>query len=65
MNGEIGMAAGRVWKLLSDRGPLTTVRIRNAAKMTSGMVHMALGWLAREDKVVLEARGRDYLVGLR
>jgi hypothetical protein len=65
MENEIGAAAGAVWSLLQDRGPLTTARIRNAAKLPSGVVNMAIGWLAREDKVGIVAKGRDFVVQLK
>ncbi|MBN1417939.1 MAG: winged helix-turn-helix domain-containing protein [Planctomycetes bacterium] len=59
MTTEIGQAAGTVWTLLKEKGPMATDRIRTATKLPSAKLNMALGWLAREGKVELAAKGRS------
>jgi len=66
MTTDIGNAAGTVWTLLSEKGPTATDKIRSATKLSSALLNMALGWLAREDKIELAAKGRsEYTVKLK
>ena len=47
-----GMSAGKVWQALNKIGTATPLMIRNETKLSSEEVYGALGWLAREGKVV-------------
>lgn len=59
MTEKIGTNAGLVWEVLrKSKKPLTDKEIKSAAKLgTLREVHLALGWLAREDKLVFEGEG--------
>ena len=46
------MSAGKVWQALNKIGTATPLMIRNETKLSSEEVYGALGWLAREGKVV-------------
>lgn len=48
---QIGKNAGRVWHFLNQNGESNISEIKNALAMKSSDVRMALGWLARENKV--------------
>jgi len=48
---KIGTNAGRIWRFLSQNGESSIVEIRNALSMKASDVSLALGWLAREDKI--------------
>ncbi len=61
----IGETAGRVWQILDKDGPLSITTLQRRADVPSRLLYMALGWLAREDKVEVTAEGRNYLVRLR
>jgi hypothetical protein len=65
VNGHIGKAAGKVWSLLSGSGPLTTTQIRRKLNESSDLLNLALGWLAREDKVILTRERTSLRVQLR
>lgn len=51
---KIGENAGKVWKTLNDKGPLNLSALKKAAKLDDRQLYLALGWLAREDKVAIE-----------
>ncbi len=50
----VGQNAGQVWKYLYDNGETSVLKIKTELGITSGAVHMALGWLMREDKIEFE-----------
>ena len=49
---EIGTNAGKIWQALDKKGELDLTGLKNAAKLDSNSVLIALGWLAREDKIL-------------
>lgn len=51
---KIGENAGKVWKVLNEKGPLNLSALKKAVKLDDRDLYLALGWLAREDKVTLE-----------
>jgi hypothetical protein len=60
-----GSNAGIVWKALNQNG---SSNIRNLVKTTSlsrEEVFGALGWLGRENKIVVERKGRAMVFSLR
>lgn len=55
MNEDIGKAAGIIWGYLDKQTePVTLSKIKNEVDLTATLMQMALGWLAREDKIVIE-----------
>ncbi|HEX3656177.1 MAG TPA: winged helix-turn-helix domain-containing protein [Pirellulales bacterium] len=61
---QIGEIAGAVWRVLSDQGPLTTAKLIKAVDAPRDLVMQAIGWLAREDKIVID-ESRNRVVSLR
>jgi hypothetical protein len=51
---EFGWNAGKVWKVLNNKGPLKEDTIRQRTKLKEDELWTAIGWLAREDKVCRE-----------
>ncbi|PIZ16239.1 hypothetical protein COY52_07610 [Candidatus Desantisbacteria bacterium CG_4_10_14_0_8_um_filter_48_22] len=51
MHAEIGAAAGKIWKYLNGKGELSLNKLKTGVKVNDRLFHMAIGWLAREDKV--------------
>ena len=49
---EIGFQAGRVWRVLDIWGEVDFVSLGRLSGLSDGEVYRALGWLAREGKVV-------------
>ena len=62
---QIGLAAGKIWKVLAEGGPTSLAKLIKAVDEPRDTVMQALGWLAREDKVAIEDRGRSRIVTLR
>lgn len=48
---QIGTNAGRIWHFLNENGESNISEIKKALSMKGSEVRMALGWLARENKV--------------
>lgn len=51
---EIGTNAGIIWTLVDKTGSLHVDEIRKKTKLDSESLFMALGWLARENKIVFD-----------
>ena len=64
-NPLIGHTAGKVWKVLADRGEQTITGIKKAIDGPDDVTMAAVGWLAREDKLDFETNGRTITVSLR
>ena len=61
---QIGDTAGTVWRILTERGPLTMAKLVKAVGEPRDAVMQALGWLAREEKVWIEEDGRRRIVSV-
>ena len=61
---QIGATAGEVWHVLDDAGALTVNQIVKRVSAPRDLVLQAVGWLAREEKIVIEERGRSRLISL-
>jgi len=62
---QIGETAGTVWHVLSENGPLTMTNLVKMVGQPQSAVMLAVGWLAREDKIHFEDKGRTRVVSLR
>jgi hypothetical protein len=63
---EIGLAAGEVWAVLAagDDGH-TLASLKKAVAAPADLVLLGLGWLAREDKVAIDASARTPTISLK
>ena len=64
-NDVIGQTAGQVWQTLADNGSQTVTALKKSIDAPDELVLLALGWLAREDKVDFDSSGRATTVSLR
>ena len=62
---EVGETAGKIWHLLNDEGPHTLAQIKKRLNGSSELASLALGWLAREDKVEIRQDKKSYKVALK
>lgn len=62
---QIGETAGQIWQALDHGGPARLSALKKEVGAADAILHMALGWLAREGKVEIEAEGRGYRVQLK
>lgn len=66
MNAKVGMYAGDVWTALNQNGELDVKELKKAAKLkTEKDLYLALGWLLREDKLVVAEEGKTMKVALK
>lgn len=61
---KIGENAGLVWNALQG-GALSTKALKKATKLKEADLNLALGWLAREDKIGFEQTDAETLVSLK
>lgn len=64
MIAQIGEMAGIVWHFVSEHPGVTTGHIRKELKVEDQMLHLALGWLAREGKLQMEAGKKTIKISL-
>lgn len=62
---DVGETAGRVWSVLQEKGPLSLNALKKQVKAPGDVVLMSIGWLAREDKLVVEQKGRVQTLRLK
>ncbi len=65
MTESIGIAAGKVWNYLNEYGPSSATKITKETKLDSKLVQRAIGWLAKEDKLQVEVKGRTETFSLK
>lgn len=59
---DIGINAGVIWHLLSEKGVLSIREIGELTNYRESFIHFSLGWLSREDKIrFLEKEGMMYV----
>ncbi|MBZ5660512.1 MAG: winged helix-turn-helix domain-containing protein [Acidobacteriia bacterium] len=58
MNEEIGKLAGSIWHALAANGEMTLAKLKKEVGAEAPVFDWAIGWLAREDKIVLTREKR-------
>lgn len=59
-----GIKAGIVWNALNKNGPSNIFNLVKITSLSREEVFGALGWLGRENKIVLERQGRAMVISL-
>jgi hypothetical protein len=65
MNALVGETAGKIWNLLNDQGPQTFPQLKKKLNGSGEIVSLAVGWLAREDKVDIKQEKKAVKVALK
>ena len=65
MQEEIGEAAGAVWTALATMPRATVAELRKKTGLSADQVNRAIGWLAREGKLLSEQKGKTVRFGLK
>lgn len=66
MTEKIGTAAGAIWTALNENGAMNTKDLKKASKVkTDKELFLAMGWLLREDKLVVTEEGKEITVNLK
>lgn len=55
----IGMNAGLVWNALNDAQAMGLKQLKKVTKLKEKEMFAAIGWLAREDKINIQADDKD------
>lgn len=63
LNEKIGNNAGLVWSTL-ENGELNVKAVKKATKLTEKDLNLALGWLAREGKIVFNELDGELFLSL-
>ena len=61
----IGINAGIIWELLNSRGELERTEIQEQTGLDSENLMLALGWLARENKIFFYEKKNRIMVCLQ
>jgi Mn-dependent DtxR family transcriptional regulator len=64
MKDIIAQTAGKIWNLLGQKNEISLAQLPRILKVKSEVAYQALGWLAREDKIVYTTRGGRTLISL-
>jgi predicted transcriptional regulator len=62
---EIGLNAGKIWRLLNEQGDHSVKELKKKLKLSDSDIYMALGWLAREGKIFHFEKDDILMVGLK
>lgn len=63
---KAGIIAGKIWETLNEKGELSQKDLKKALKVrTDKDLYLGLGWLLREDKVVLNEQDGEFLIKLK
>lgn len=55
----IGMNAGLVWNALNDAEAMGLKQLKKVTKLKEKELYAAIGWLARENKIDIQANPKD------
>lgn len=63
---KAGLCAGSIWNAVNGTEGLTVKQLKKVTKLTEKEIYLGLGWLLREDKVVVEPIDeKEFLVNLK
>jgi len=64
MKEKIGIDAGQVWTVLDAQGIKSVKELKKATKLNDKEIYAAIGWLAREEKLVFHREEDDLYISL-
>jgi hypothetical protein len=62
---QIGTVAGAIWQTLEANGEMSLAKLKKELKAATPLFDWAVGWLAREDKIMLTTEKRITRVCLK
>ena len=65
MQEEIGTTAGAIWHALDAQGELSLAGLKKAVNGKAPVFDWAVGWLAREDRIVITPEKRSFRLRLK
>ncbi|MDR1633279.1 MAG: winged helix-turn-helix domain-containing protein [Dysgonamonadaceae bacterium] len=64
MKEKIGTDAGHIWKVLNEQGAKSIKELKKLTKLTEKEIYAAVGWLAREEKLIFGEDDIDITLSL-
>lgn len=65
MPDSIGDVAGKIWEYLNEKGSASVTKITKETEISKNEAQRAIGWLAKEDKLIFTMEGRTELLSLK
>jgi Winged helix-turn-helix domain (DUF2582) len=65
MHEEIGTTAGKIWHVLNQKGELSLLQLKKEVNQKAPLFDWAIGWLAREDKIVIKPERLSFRIQLK
>jgi winged helix-turn-helix protein DUF2582 len=62
---DIGQMAGAIWYALNTHGEISLGQLKKLVEARGSIFEWAIGWLAREGKVVLTPKKRSFSIRLK
>ncbi|MBN1384116.1 MAG: winged helix-turn-helix domain-containing protein [Elusimicrobia bacterium] len=62
---KIGATAGKIWNYLNQNGEVTALKLKSALGITNTLLYMGIGWLARENQIVITEYSKGYKISLK
>jgi len=62
---QVGITAGLIWQYLNANGKSSPIKIKANLGVSNTLLYLALGWLARENKVNIERLEHSYQISLK
>ena len=61
---QIGKTAGLIWHTLAEDGPRSISKLIKNVEAPRDLVMQGIGWLAREEKIVIREESRSRIISL-
>lgn len=61
---NIGKNAGTIWRELNAKGEQNISALKRSTKLDDKNLYLALGWLAKENKIFFTQKQRQVIIGL-
>ena len=65
MQEEIGSTAGIIWHALNEKDELSLAQLKRKVNGKTPVFDWAVGWLAREDKIMITREKRSFCLHLK
>ncbi len=65
MEEDIGQMAGAIWYALNTHGELSLAQLKKQVEGKGPIFEWAIGWLAREDRIVITSKKRSFSIRLK
>lgn len=65
MSNLIGQVAGKLWDFLDENEAASPSKIAKEIGASQNELQRAIGWLAREEKIVIKINGRVEILSLK